>query len=42
VTSAPGSLTERQGRDENNPAITDIIFLFTLEVPVVVFFGPVL
>jgi hypothetical protein len=26
MTSAPGSLTERQGRDENNP-ITDVTSL---------------
>ena len=42
VKSAPGSLTERQGRYESNPAITYVIFLFALELPVVFFFGPVL
>jgi hypothetical protein len=42
VTSAPGSLSERHGRDENNPVITDVIFLFALELPVVFLFGPVL
>jgi hypothetical protein len=42
VTLAPGSLSERHGRDENNPAITDVSFLFALELHVMFFVGPVL
>jgi len=38
----PSSLTEHHGRDENNPVITDVSFLFALELPVVFLFGPVL